>query len=159
MPSLLPLALGVLWALATPAVVSEAQTRASQSPGGASQPRTVRTVSARPAALRTPPKVRRPAPSKLSPRLRSYVNQVSASYSISDRLVLAVIQVESGFDATAISPTGALGLMQLMPATAKLTARRHRVAYSHKGDLLTPSVNMQLGMAHVSDLLENFAGS
>lgn len=49
--------------------------------------------------------------------------------------------------------------MQLMPATASLTARRHSIPYGGKADLFTPSTNLQLGMAHVSDLLVDFAGS
>ena len=74
-------------------------------------------------------------------------------------LVLGLTRQESEFDDEAVSSAGARGLMQMMPATAKLTARQHNVGYSNKADLLTPSVNLQLGMAHVSDLLENFAGS
>ncbi len=74
-------------------------------------------------------------------------------------LVLGLTRQESEFDAEAMSSVGARGLMQLMPATAKLTARRHGVSYGDKSDLLTPSVNMQLGMAHVSDLLSDLGGS
>ncbi len=74
-------------------------------------------------------------------------------------LVLGLTRQESEFDAEAMSSAGARGLMQMMPATAKLTARAHGLDYDGKGDLLSPSTNLQLGMAHVSDLLENFAGS
>ena len=74
-------------------------------------------------------------------------------------LVLGLTRQESEFDPEAMSGAGARGLMQMMPATAKLTARQHGLDYGNKGDLLTPSVNLQLGMAHVSDLLEDFGGS
>lgn len=74
-------------------------------------------------------------------------------------LVLGLTRQESEFDPEAMSSVGARGLMQLMPATAKLTARRHGIGYGDKSDLLTPSVNMQLGMAHVSDLLSDLGGS
>ncbi len=74
-------------------------------------------------------------------------------------LVLGLTRQESEFDPDAMSSVGARGLMQLMPATAKLTARRHGIGYGDKSDLLTPSVNMQLGMAHVSDLLSDLGGS
>lgn len=74
-------------------------------------------------------------------------------------LVLGLTRQESEFDHEAVSSAGARGLMQMMPATAKLTARRHGIDYDGKGDLLVPSSNVQLGMAHVSDLLENFGGS
>jgi soluble lytic murein transglycosylase len=49
--------------------------------------------------------------------------------------------------------------MQLMPATAALTARRHAIPYRGKAELFTPTTNLQLGMAHVSDLLGDFGGS
>jgi soluble lytic murein transglycosylase len=74
-------------------------------------------------------------------------------------LVLGLTRQESEFDPEAMSSVGARGLMQLMPATAKLTARQHGLQYGDKSDLLTPSVNMQLGMAHVSDLLSDLGGS
>ena len=74
-------------------------------------------------------------------------------------LVLGLTRQESEFDHEAMSGAGARGLMQMMPATAKLTARQHGLDYGNKNDLFTPSVNLQLGMAHVSDLLEDFGGS
>lgn len=74
-------------------------------------------------------------------------------------LVLGFTRQESEFDPEVTSSAGARGLMQLMPATAKLTARRHGIGYGDKSDLYTPSLNMQLGMAHVSDLLSDLGGS
>jgi soluble lytic murein transglycosylase len=74
-------------------------------------------------------------------------------------LVLGFTRQESEFDPEALSSAGARGLMQMMPATAKLTARQHGLPYSDKRDLFTPTTNVRLGMAHVSDLLENFGGS
>jgi soluble lytic murein transglycosylase len=74
-------------------------------------------------------------------------------------LIMGLTRQESEFDPEAQSSAGARGLMQLMPATASLTARRHAIPYGGKADLFTPSTNLQLGMAHVSDLLVDFAGS
>ena len=74
-------------------------------------------------------------------------------------LVLGLTRQESEFDPQAASGAGARGLMQLMPATAKLVAHQHGLSYSNKNDLFTPSTNMQLGMAHFADLLQSFAGS
>jgi soluble lytic murein transglycosylase len=74
-------------------------------------------------------------------------------------LVVGLTRQESEFDPEAQSGAGARGLMQLMPATASLTARKHDIAYRGKADLFTPSTNLQLGMAHVSDLLSDFGGS
>lgn len=74
-------------------------------------------------------------------------------------LILGLTRQESEFDPEAFSGAGARGLMQMMPATASVTARRHSISFSGKSELFTPSVNLQLGMAHVSDLLSDFAGS
>jgi soluble lytic murein transglycosylase len=74
-------------------------------------------------------------------------------------LVLGLTRQESEFDPQATSPAGARGLMQLMPATAKLTARQHGLHYSGSADLYSPTANMRLGMAHLSDLLQSFSGS
>ena len=74
-------------------------------------------------------------------------------------LVLGLTRQESEFDPEAMSGAGARGLMQMMPATAKITARKHGINFGNKTELFTPSVNVQLGMAHVSDLLKSFGGS
>jgi hypothetical protein len=49
----------------------------------------------------------------------AYIEDASARHGVSRELVRAVIQVESGFQRLAVSPAGARGLMQLMPATAR----------------------------------------
>lgn len=64
-------------------------------------------------------------------------------------LVRAVIQVESGFDKRALSPKGAMGLMQLMPDTARL----HNVL-----NAFDPADNIEGGVRHLRMLLERFQG-
>lgn len=74
-------------------------------------------------------------------------------------LVLAVIRQESAFDAKAISPSGALGLMQLMPLTAKKTASGMGLHYVSRRLTGDPDYNVQLGSHYLSRLLVEFGGN
>jgi soluble lytic murein transglycosylase len=74
-------------------------------------------------------------------------------------LTLAIIRQESAFEVDAVSPAGALGLMQLMPATAKHVAKGLKLRY-RKDDLTrSPDYNMVLGRAYLQELLDHFDGS
>lgn len=74
-------------------------------------------------------------------------------------LVFGLTRQESEFVAHAGSHAGAKGLMQIMPGTAKIIARKHRVR--HKRSKLTrdPAYNVMLGAAHLGDLLADYNGS
>jgi soluble lytic murein transglycosylase-like protein len=74
---------------------------------------------------------------------------VAQNASLPPQLLHAVIAVESGYDARAVSSKGALGLMQLMPATA----RRFGVA-----DAFDPQQNLAGGAAYLKWLLDRFGG-
>ncbi len=75
------------------------------------------------------------------------IQTASAMHDVDARLVKAVIQVESSFQPRARSPKGAMGLMQLMPATA----RRYQVR-----NLFDPRVNIEAGTRHLRTLLREF---
>ncbi len=74
-------------------------------------------------------------------------------------LVYAIVRQESAFDQYAISRAGARGLMQLMPGTASLVARRMQLA--HAPDKLTGDglYNILLGRNYLEGLLDDFGGS
>ncbi|HUC61973.1 MAG TPA: lytic transglycosylase domain-containing protein [Alphaproteobacteria bacterium] len=74
-------------------------------------------------------------------------------------LVLAVIRQESAFDERAISRAGALGLMQLMPATARKIAAGLGLHFG--AHLLTadPNYNIKVGSAYLASLLNAFGGN
>lgn len=73
-------------------------------------------------------------------------------------LIHAIIRQESGFDADVISRAGARGLMQLMPATAKQTARAVGVDYDLGSLIADPSYNVVLGSAYLTDMVNRFGG-
>jgi soluble lytic murein transglycosylase len=74
-------------------------------------------------------------------------------------LVFGLSRQESEFNATAGSRVGAQGLMQIMPATAKLIARQHKLPY--RAGMLTsdPVLNVKMGAAHLGDLIAKYNGS
>lgn len=73
----------------------------------------------------------------------------ASRHGLDPLLVHAIVRVESGYDARAVSPKGAAGLMQLMPATA----RRYDVA-----DRFDPAANVEGGVRYLRDLFALFGG-
>ncbi len=73
-------------------------------------------------------------------------------------LVLGITRQESGFDPLVRSGVGARGMMQLMPATAQIVARRNGVSYS-PSMLDEPDYNMRLGSSFLGQLIGQFSGS
>ena len=85
-------------------------------------------------------------------RLSHAIVEESARYALDPSLVLAVIQVESGGYHLAVSPVGALGLMQLLPSTAEELARKHGLTWRGANSLFDPILNVKLGTAYLSQL-------
>lgn len=73
-------------------------------------------------------------------------------------LVMAVAYQESRFAPSALSSVGAKGLLQLIPTTAALEAKRIGVAHK-ESKLFDPHHNLVLGSSHLSHMLDNFMGS
>ena len=78
---------------------------------------------------------------------------------VEPELIYAIIRQESEFNPRAVSPAGARGLMQIMPATARLLAKRHRQVYSLSELTSRPPYNLSFGTALMHDLIKNFKGS
>jgi soluble lytic murein transglycosylase len=74
-------------------------------------------------------------------------------------LLLALARQESNMDPLAKSSAGALGLMQLMPRTARGVSRSLRIRYSRTRLTRDPSYNIKLGRAYLRGLLDKFKGS
>ena len=80
----------------------------------------------------------------------SMIRQAAQTHGVSEGLIKAVMHTESGFNVNARSPVGALGLMQLMPATAK----RFNVSNAYD-----PQQNIMGGAKYLSWLLKRFNGN
>jgi soluble lytic murein transglycosylase len=88
-----------------------------------------------------------------------YPSLTLSGSQIEDRdLVLGLIRQESGFDIDAESYAGARGLMQLMPATARLVARKEGLRYEREKLTEDAAFNVHLGTAYLKELLERFDG-
>jgi soluble lytic murein transglycosylase-like protein len=79
----------------------------------------------------------------------------SREYRVSPLLILSLIHVESRFDPGAVSPKGAIGLMQLMPATAQELAVDLGVDWSPE-NLTDPKTNIDLALNYITRLRANF---
>jgi soluble lytic murein transglycosylase-like protein len=106
--------------------------------------------SARSYAVATQTTFRTTTPlSRRAAEYQSLIEEHSTRHAVSADLVRAVIQAESAFNPRAVSPKGAMGLMQLMPATAAEYGVR---------DPYNPAENIRAGVAYLKQLLERFKG-
>lgn len=74
-------------------------------------------------------------------------------------LLYALARQESALYSGAMSPVGAVGLMQLMPATAAHTAQKIGDPAPTIGQLVNPEVNVRLGSAYIKSLLDQYSGN
>ncbi len=83
----------------------------------------------------------------------------AAGNGIEYPLVMSVVRQESLFQTSVVSSAGAIGLMQLMPATAKATAASLNIAYQPERLGKDGEYNMRLGQAYLADMIREFGGS
>jgi hypothetical protein len=79
--------------------------------------------------------------------LMAMVDRLAAQHGVRAELARAVVQVESNYESRAVSPKGAMGLMQLMPATARQYALQ---------DPFDPAQNLDAGLRHLRGLLDRY---
>ena len=92
------------------------------------------------------------------PAYEANVHAEAREHGVPPGLLWAVMRQESSFDPDARSPAGALGLLQLMPATARREAAEARAASFDVSDLRRPEVNLHLGARHLRALLDRMEG-
>ncbi|MDT0139369.1 lytic transglycosylase domain-containing protein [Acidovorax sp. PRC11] len=90
--------------------------------------------------------------SRRADALAPLIESAAQRHAVDPHLVRAVIQVESGYAPHARSPKGAIGLMQLMPATAA------RFGAATEEEILSPAVNVDVGVRYLRFLTDRFGG-
>lgn len=84
------------------------------------------------------------------------VSAHSSHYRIPQEFVYAIIRQESGFRDDVVSSAGARGLMQLMPATARMVARSAKIPYSDQRQLFISQKNINIGVAYLGSLAKRY---
>lgn len=90
---------------------------------------------------------------------KKYIEKQAKHEKINPAWAFAVIRQESAFTQDARSSAGALGLMQLMPRTARQVARSLRIKRPKQRDLLKSNINIKLGVRYLRKLQERFNGN
>jgi len=84
---------------------------------------------------------------------RELVEREARRHGLDPFMVAGLIRQESMFNPNAVSPAGAIGLMQVMPATGQMLARRAGVSGFQPSMLRQPELNVRLGTLFLADLL------
>jgi soluble lytic murein transglycosylase-like protein len=109
-------------------------------------------------------------PRSQAPKLARHLLELCKEYQFDPAFILSLIQVESGFHIKALSPYGAVGLMQIMPETALVTAQmmgidleddRFRLGEATRVEVVSrlltdPFVNLTFGVAYLSWLRDHY---
>ena len=83
----------------------------------------------------------------------------SKEQGVSLSFMYGISRQESMLNPSIRSPVGAVGLMQLMPGTAKMVSRQRSWNYNGTQDLVIPSNNVRLGAAYLRDMLDKFGNN
>jgi soluble lytic murein transglycosylase-like protein len=90
--------------------------------------------------------------------VKHLLREASATHGIDYELLQALIATESGFDTNAVSPKGAVGLMQLIPPTAERYGVRADKKSPISKKLTDPKTNIKAGSSYLADLIDMFPG-
>lgn len=87
------------------------------------------------------------------------IHKNSALQKLNPAIVFGLVRRESAFNEAALSPTGARGLMQIMPQTGKLIAKNLNEKWRGKSSLDNPETNIRYGAFYYQQLLKKFDGN
>ena len=90
--------------------------------------------------------------------VKHLLKDAAAAHGIDYELLQALIATESGFDTFAVSPKGAVGLMQLMPPTAERYGVKAEQKIPIEKKLTDPKTNIKAGASYLRDLINMFPG-
>ena len=90
---------------------------------------------------------------KVSSTLAKQIHAAALANGIDPKVAFGLVRTESGFKNSATSPVGAMGLTQLMPATARWLQRGVT-----RSDLRNPEVNLSIGFRYLNDLIKKYDG-
>ncbi len=93
-----------------------------------------------------------------TPFTAAFIKESRAS-AVPINFLYGIARQESAFAPAARSPAGALGVMQLMPATAATTARNSGDPAPATGDLFDPAINIHIASRHIAELLARYDGN
>jgi soluble lytic murein transglycosylase len=85
--------------------------------------------------------------------------KLQSANGVDPYLIAAIIREESQYDLKAVSRVGAIGLMQVMPATANNVAQRAGIPPVGREDLFDQETNIRIGVRYVEQLMEQFSGN
>jgi soluble lytic murein transglycosylase len=87
------------------------------------------------------------------------IRKEARRYRVEEALVVALARQESAFNPRAVSPVGALGLLQLMPQTAQsMMSKKDQNTPVTRDEILNPALNAKLGSRYLSKMLKAFGG-
>ncbi len=92
-------------------------------------------------------------------KYEEYVDKYATENELDPLLIYAVIKAESNFNPNVVSSSKAIGLMQLLEATAKEQAEKVGETIQSAADLYDPETNIKLGCAYFAELLQLYNGN
>ena len=91
---------------------------------------------------------------KISEPLAAQIHQAAVANRISPRVAFGLVRAESSFRPRVVSPVGAIGLTQVMPATARFVEPG-----TTRSELMEPGTNLRIGFKYLRQLIDNYDGN